>query len=137
VGQRIAARTAKKLNNHAAEMQSYLTKVEATSNLLIESITGYTNWFPVDTTEQAQVLLTNKVALEKMLLILRASVGSTQGFRDSQQGLYGMSQRLNTAVNRMVSVTDGVLSFLKESVDQWDRVVELMSDKLSNANLPK
>jgi hypothetical protein len=137
VGQRIAARTAKKLNNHATEMQSYLTKVEATSNLLIESITGYTTWFPVNTTEQAQVLITNKVALEKMLTILRASVGSTQGFRDSQQGLYGISQRLNTAVNRMVSVTDGVLSFLRESVDQWDQVVELMNDKLSNANVPK
>jgi hypothetical protein len=113
-------------------MQSYLGKLEETSNLLIESITGYTSWFPVDTPESAQILLANKAGIEKMLAVIRTSIGSTEGFRDSQQGLYGVSQRLNTAVNRMVSVSDGVVSFLRDSVDRWDQVIELMNDKLSN-----
>src|SRR6266542_1170147 len=46
VGQRIAARTARKLNEHASQMQTLLTKLHATSDLLIESVTGYTSWYP-------------------------------------------------------------------------------------------
>ena len=75
----------------------------------------------------------NIAGIEKMLAVIQTSIGSTEGFRDSQQGLYGVSQRLNTAVNRMVSVSDGVVSFLRESVERWNQIIELMNDKLRNS----
>jgi hypothetical protein len=129
-GHKIASRTAKKLNKHAAEMQSHLSKLEEVSSLLIESITGYTTWFPVSSDEQAQVLINDKTSLENLLAITTSSIGSTQFFRDSQQGLYGISQELNTATNRMVSVTDGLIDFLQKSTGKWSEVIALLNNKL-------
>jgi hypothetical protein len=129
-GHKIASRTAKKTNRHAAAMQLYLSNLQATSDLLIESITGYTVWFVADTDEQAQTLIGNKVGLQSMVAEMRTSIKSTQGFRDAQKGIYGISQELNTAVNRMVNVIDGVLNFLTESDVKWNKVIELMDEKL-------
>ncbi|HEY2960828.1 MAG TPA: hypothetical protein VGJ37_00305 [Pyrinomonadaceae bacterium] len=131
IAHKIAARTAKKLNSHAAAMESYLTKIELTSNLLIESITGYTTWFPVGTDEQAEVLMGEVVALEKMLAVIRTTVSTTESFRDSQEGLYGVSQELNTAINRMINVSEGIARFFKNSVTRWSKVISLMKDKLA------
>ncbi len=132
VGQRIAARTARKLNVHATEMQTVVTKLHSTSDLLIESFTGYTSWYPVNTPEEAQVLMSNKAALERMLTVMRGSIGSTEFFRDSLRGLYGISQRLNTAANRMIRVTEGVVSFLEQNSKNWEQAIELIDQKLSN-----
>lgn len=129
-GHRIASRIAKKTNKHAAAMEVHLSNVKATSDLLIESITGYTTWFVADNPAQAQTLIGNRTSLEKMVKVMRESIDSTQGFRDAQQGIYGVSQELNTAVNRMVNVMDGVLAFLRESDVKWMRVIKLTEDKL-------
>jgi hypothetical protein len=129
-GHKIASRTAKKTNKHAAAMERHLSNVKATSDLLIESITGYTTWFTANTPEQAQTLIGNHTSLEQMVTVMRESISSTQGFRDAQKGIYGISQELNTAVNRMVNVMDGVLAFLRESDAKWVRVIKLTEEKL-------
>lgn len=129
-GHKIASRAAKKLNKHAASMQSSLSQIEVTSDLLIESISGYTSWFPADTAEQAQILINNRTALDTMTSTMETTIGSTQGFRDSQQSIYGISQELNTAVNRMTNVTDGVITFLRSSNDKWSTVIGLMDEKI-------
>lgn len=129
-GHKIASRIAKKTNRHAAAMEVHLSNVKATSDLLIESITGYTTWFVANSPEQAQTLIGNRVSLQQMVTVMRESIGSTQGFRDAQQGIYGISQELNTAVNRMVNVMDGVLAFLRESDTKWMRVIKLTDNKL-------
>jgi hypothetical protein len=131
IGHKIASRTAKKTNKHAAAMEVHLSNVKTTSDLLIESITGYTTWFTANTPEQAQTLISNRTSLEQMVAVMRDSIGSTQGFRDAQKGIYGISQELNTAVNRMVNVIDGVLTFMRDSDVKWKRVIELTDRKLS------
>jgi hypothetical protein len=65
-----------------------------------------------------------------MVAMLRGSIGSTQGFRDSYKGIYGISQELNTAVNRMMNVSNGVIAFMQESDVKWSKVIRLMDDKL-------
>lgn len=130
VGHKIASRTAKKMNKHAAAMQLLLSKLKVTSDLLIESSTGYMTWFTANTEEEAQTLIGNRVALSNLLVAMRASIGSTQGFRDSQKGIYGISQELNTAVNRMLHVTDGVITFMQEGEVKWSQVIEIIDTKL-------
>ena len=58
------------------------------------------------------------------------ALASTEGFRDSQNSIRGISQELNTSVNRLVSVTDGIIAVMHQSARHWEELINIIDRKL-------
>jgi hypothetical protein len=128
---RIASNTAAKMNKHSAKMEERLTKLQETTDLLIESNVGYLNWFTPETDEQLNQLSRDRQSLVTLHEITAGALVSIEGFRDSQNSIRGMSQEMNTAINRMVHVTTGVIAFMHKADEHWEELIEIMDRKLS------
>jgi hypothetical protein len=132
--QKVTSDTAKQLNKHALVMERHLAKLEGINDILIESNKGYIEWVTPTTTEIAE----NLRAFRTVFLTLRDGAHdsklSTQSYRERQLGLKGISQELNTAINRLASVTDGIVAEIQKSEDHYGELVEIIDKKLPPEN---
>ncbi|HVS82323.1 MAG TPA: hypothetical protein VHE60_11380 [Pyrinomonadaceae bacterium] len=125
----IASRTAKKLNKHSRKLEQQLAKLEKTTDLLIESNVGYLTWFSPSTEQEQQKLASDRTALIRLLDITRNATKTMQEFRDSQDSTKGISQELNTALNIMSHVTEGIVAFLRKADKHWQELIEIIDNK--------
>lgn len=131
---RISSKTASKYNWHSEKMERQLLSLEQTTDLLIESTLGYLNWFIPKTEEDVNRLLNDRASLAKLTNITSGCASSIQLFRESQVSLWGTSQDLNTAINRMVNFTDGVLQFMQKAERHWGELIKSIDKKLNNSH---
>jgi putative transposon-encoded protein len=129
---KIAAKTAAKLNRHSETMEQDLTEFERITDSLIESSIGYLTWFTPDTPEKVGELSQYKSTLNALLTVTQTSVDSMEGFRDSQNSLRGISQELNTAINRLVHVTEGVIAVMNKAENLWQALIKMIDTKLTD-----
>lgn len=128
---RIASQTAAKLSKHSINMEQQLARFDKATDLLVESTVGFYKWFTPNTEQDKQQLINDRAGLNTLIEATRSSVVSTEGFRDSQNSLKGISQELNTTINRLVSVTDGVIVSLRRSITHWEKLAKLIDEKLN------
>lgn len=128
---RITSKAAAKLNKHSAKMEQQLSKLEKATNLLIESNVGYLSWFTPQSEQDEQRLINERASVVLILNTTLSSLAAVQSFRESQLALMGVSQELNTAINRMVHTTDGVIEFMHKSGNHWQELIEIIDGKLS------
>lgn len=129
-GLKVACKIANKLNDHGARTEKSLAKFEAITDLLIESDAGYLQWF-TPTTEQDKTNL--KVARQEYATLLENTEPAIEGvryFRQSQIGLKGTSQDLNTALNRMIDTSDRIIVAMQKPAPHWREAIALSGRKL-------
>ncbi len=126
---RIASRTAARMNKHSGRLEHHLEKLTTTTDLLIESNIGYLKLVTPSTEQEKQKLQNERASLDKVLKITQSAQASMEGFRDSQNSVRGISQELNTAVNRMVHVTEGVIAFMRKADGHWRELIRIIDSK--------
>jgi hypothetical protein len=57
---------------------------------------------------------------------------SVKGFRDAQLSNHGTSQDLNTAINRMVHVSEGVIAIMGKVKNRWQEIIRIIDRKLDD-----
>jgi hypothetical protein len=127
---RISSGVAERYERHSIEMENHLDRLRETVDRLIESSVGYLHWFTPNTEEQLQQLNKDRQAMETLRTVTEASLENISGFRQSQLSLMGQSQELNTAINRLVSVTDGISDTIKKAYRHWGEMIAIMDNKL-------
>lgn len=122
-----ASKTAAKLKIYASELEGYLTSLVDVITVMNESVSflllngGIKKDF-FDAVQLALVELLNKTQI---------SYASLVGFREAQLGVIGISQDLNTAINQLIFVTDGILGALKQAEETWERLIGII-DEIKN-----
>lgn len=129
-GHRVAADTAARYDKHSIKLERQLTALEKVFDTLAESQIGYMTWFIPTTQEQREQLVNDRQALNTLRDITRNTIVSTIGFRDSQIAIKGISQVLNTAINRLVNVTDGLIAVLHKAENLWEELIKIIDEKL-------
>jgi hypothetical protein len=127
---RISTRVAERYERHSMEMEKHLGKLEATIDLLIESNIGYLKWFTPSTEEQVQQLKEDRQSMLTLRSVNEESLKGIRGFRQSQLSLTGQSQELNSAINRLVDVTDGIMAVMTKAHQHWGEMIAIMDSKL-------
>jgi hypothetical protein len=131
-GHKITANTAMGYDKHSIKMERQLAALEEVFEILAESQIGYMTWFTPTTQEQREQLVNERQALNKLRDITRTTIASTEGFRDSQISTKGISQVLNTAINRLVNVTEGIIAVMRKAENLWEELITIIDGKLSS-----
>lgn len=126
---RISNNMARKLSKHARQLEGQLSSLQEITDLLVESTEGYLTWFTPDNEEQKATLLNDRKSLVTLLEVTGGSLVSMKAFRDSQVAIRGISQGLNTAVNRMVGVTEGIITFMRRAETHWQKMIQIIDSK--------
>jgi methyl-accepting chemotaxis protein len=127
LSRRSASRIAAKINKHSERMERYLTQLAT----LITSIDESTTYFFESDSIDRQHFDILRNSLKELLNKNQTSCASLSIFRDSQVSVMGISQDLNTAMNRMIFVTDGIIEELKKAEGIWKQLIEMI-DKIKN-----
>ena len=128
---KIAGKTATKVTREAVKLEQHLTEYERIIDLWIESSTGFLTWYTPTTEQEQQELIIYRTALTGLLTATQGSVASMEGFLDSQNGIRGISQELNTAVNRLTNVTRGIIEVTLKAQRNWEGLINLIDEKLN------
>lgn len=126
----VARRTGKKLNKRSAILEQMLERLDSVSALLLESNLGYVRWFTPNTPELRQKFENDRNGMVSMLDTTREVIPVIEGFRTQQASLRGLSQDLNTAVNRMEHATTNLINFLRNVERDSQQVINEISAKL-------
>ena len=128
--QKIISDTAKKLNKHSAKMEGNIPKFDEIINLLIESTTAYFTWFVPKIDQEKQELITLRQTCTDMLSSTQLSLSSMESYHNIQVDTKGISQDLNTALNRSIFVTDNTITIMKKAKQHWHNLIEILNKKL-------
>ncbi len=127
---RAASVGAARLDKHAIRMERALTKFEGTVSLMIESTAGFLGWITPTTEAEKQPLIETRSSLVSLIELTQNSVSTTETYRNGLLKVKGISQEMNSAINRQVSVIDVVIATLQKSEKHWKELIEVIDGKL-------
>jgi hypothetical protein len=129
---KVARQAADNLTKHSQKMETQLARLEELNVVLIESSAGYLTWLASQGTGREAQLTSLRNSLQEVLDTTRASLTTIQVFRDKQDAVRGWSQDLNTAMNRLAYVTDGIIAVTQISEKHWEGILHLIDQKSTN-----
>jgi hypothetical protein len=128
-GRKSASRTAAKLSKHTKAMERYSMELVGITKVLNESGFFLLKSIGNDT----EKLNTVRQAYEILLDKTRISYDAISVFRDSQHSAKGVSQDMDTTLNHMIFVTEGVLETLQQCEAHWERFIITIDEMKSDS----
>jgi hypothetical protein len=131
---KISLCVANDMNLYSEKTENDLPKLEKSTDLLIESFSGYINWIkPKEEKDIEQVtkFLQTIRSLSEVDKVLQESI---RLYHDSVAGLKGISREINRASRRLTTVLESFISILEKIEAFCAKTLPLLDEKLGIQN---
>ena len=120
------ARAAREIVHHSKNMSNQQAELE----LLLSRMTEATNHQVQSTFIDVKGLPPVRAALFELRARVQTAREGMTNWRITQQNVYGMSQEMNTCVNHMLTVTEGIIATLQTSEHKWTDQLAIVDARL-------
>ncbi len=129
---RIVTEGAATLDSYAAKMERSIKTLEEVTGLLLESTMALASLAAPASEGNTEKLESSREACIGLLQRAEVAIKSTKNFRQTAITTLGISQDINSAMNRVMYGLESIIDLLSQAVEKWKETLVILDHKLAS-----